>query len=40
MTLNGLQVFLNLINIYEDIINSYNDESDQGYFLEVDFKYT
>ena len=40
MTLNGLQVFLNLINIYEGIINSYNDESDQGYFLEVDFKYT
>ena len=32
MTLNGLKIFLNFIK-------SYHDESDEGYFLEVDVKY-
>ena len=35
MTLNGLKIFLNLIRF----LKTHNDESDKGYFLEVDVQY-
>ena len=36
MTLNGLKIFP---EFNEDFTKNYNDESDKGYFLEVDVQY-
>ena len=36
MILNGLK---DISEFKEDFIKSYNDESDNGYFLEVDIEY-
>ena len=36
MTLNGLKIFLNLMKALK---KSYNEETDEGYFLEVNVQY-
>ena len=36
MTLNGLKIFLNLM---KPLKKSYNEETDEGYFLEVNVQY-
>ena len=39
LPVNGFEWFEDISQFNEDFIKSYNDESDQGYFLEVDFQY-
>ena len=34
--MNGLKI---LFNTFQDFIKNYNEESDEGYFLEVDSQY-
>ena len=39
LPVNGFEWFEDISQFNEDLIKSYNDESDEGYFLEVDFQY-
>ena len=39
LPVNGFEWFEDISQFNKDFIKSYNDESDQGYFLEVDFQY-
>ena len=39
LPVNGFEWFAGISQFYEDFIKSYNDEIDEGYFLEVDVQY-
>ena len=37
---NGFKLVENTSQFKEGFINSYNEDSDEGYFLEIDVKFT